>query len=415
MIERLLWASPWNTNSAIARFSMDVIRQLEQAGIKVDVLRTEAAQLLDGSAAPPASGQVYAPGALNHGQILFGYDCMVANFGDYYGFHGALLPVLEKTAPLGIFHDAWMGGLLWGWRNDPQVDANRVDNLLQDLGADPTGLAAIASMCSGVVVHGPHYRDAAEAACPGPVTAIPLAYTFDPIAPPPLERDRLVIATVGHINPNKQVDEVIRAIGIGQRLRDRVSYLLVGPVEYRERSRLERMAKQCGAPMPTFTGWLPEEELRQVLSEVDVICCLRDPCLEGGSASLVTALLSGRPTLVSDQGHYAVLPDDVVMKCSPGREAADVLFHLEDVLRSPAEARNRGQRGRRYALTHHTPETYARRLLEAIEASVRRAPLIRAARRMGAGLAWLGARPDDPVIARAADYLDNFAGRSKQT
>jgi len=415
MIERLLWAGPWNESSAIARFGMDMVRQLERAGIQVDVLRTETGQWLEPAAAPPATGQVFEPGGLNHGQILFGYDCAVANLGDHYGFHGALLPLLRDTAPLGIFHDAWMGNLMNGWRHNLQHDAHRADHFLRDLGSDPSGLPAIAAMCSGVVVHGPHYRDAVEAACAGEVTAIPLAYTFDAIPPPRLQGDRLVVATVGHINPNKRADEVIRAIGFSPILRDRVSYVLVGPIADSERQRLSELAQRWRSPAPAFTGWLSEEELRQVLTGVDVICCLRDPCLEGGSASLVTALLSGRPTLVSNQAHYAACPDDVVMKCWPGREASDVVAHLERVLAAPEDARGMGQRGRDYALTCHSPEAYAGRLVEAAEASARRIPLVRAARRLGANLSWIAAPPADPVVARAADCLDNLVGRSTQT
>jgi glycosyltransferase involved in cell wall biosynthesis len=415
MIERLLWASPWNKTSAIARFGMEVIRQLEQAGVKVDVLRTETGRYLDAPAPAPETGQVFDPGSLNHGQILYGYDAMVANFGDHYGFHGGLLPVLLDTAPIGIFHDAWMGNLLAGWRHDAQRDVKRVDALITDLGADPSGLSAIAAMCSGVVIHGPHYREAVEEACSGPVSAIPLSYTFDPIAPPRFERDRLVVGTVGHINPNKRADEVIRALGFSPRLRERVSYRLIGPVEEKERRRLLDLARRWRAPLPTFTGWLPEEDLRRNLEAVDVICCLRDPCLEGGSASLVTALLSSRPTLVSDHAHYAALPDDVVLKCSPGGEAPDIVTHLERILRSPSEARELGLKGREHALLHHSPEAYAGSLMGAIEASIRAAPLVRAGRRLGGVLSWIAARPTDPVVSRAAAYLDNLVGRSAET
>ena len=266
MIERLLWASPWNPSSAIARFGMEVIRELEAAGIRVDVLRTETGGRLDAAAEPPASGQVFEPGTLNYGQILYGYDSMIANFGDHYGFHGALLPLLLDTVPVGIFHDAWMGNLLNGWRHDNRRDVKRVDAFIHDLGDDPSGLSAIASMCSGVVIHGPHYRDAVEAACAGPVTAIPLSYTFEPIPPPSIRADRLTIATIGHINPNKRADEVLRAIGFSRRLRDKVTYTLVGPVENSERQRLSDLARRWHAVVCFCDGGVCNTVGRRVMA-----------------------------------------------------------------------------------------------------------------------------------------------------
>src|SRR6185437_6113756 len=159
----------------------------------------------------------------------------------------------------------------------------------------------------------------------------------------------LVVATVGHLNPNKRVDEVIRAMGVSPLLKDHAVYLLLGEAQDGERARLLDLANRWGAPPPQFMGWLPESELQAMLEGVDVICCLRDPCFEGGSASLVVSMLSARPTLVSDQAHYAELPDEVALKCKPGREAADVVRHLEWVIKNPELARTMGEAARDYA------------------------------------------------------------------
>ena len=140
------------------------------------------------------------------------------------------------------------------------------------------------------------------------ITTIPLAFTSSPLTPPRLDGQSLVVATVGHLNPNKRVDEVIRAMGASPRLGANVTYLLLGPVHDSERARLLSLAERWRAPIPQFTGWLSEPELHAMMDRVDVFCCLRDPCFEGGSASLVVSLLSARPTIVSDQAHYAELP-----------------------------------------------------------------------------------------------------------
>ena len=153
---------------------------------------------------------------------------------------------------------------------------------------------------------------------------------------------------------------------------------------------------------------LPAATLHILLVGVDVICCLRHPVLEGGSASLLLALRSGRPTLVSDQGSYAEVPDELVLKCPPGREAAHVLHHLETVLDDPRAAEDMGRRARDYAESVHSPEAYVAALLPFLERAARAAPAIMARRRIGRTLAELGLPSDPASTAGAARGLDDL-------
>jgi hypothetical protein len=335
------------------------------------------------------------------------FDGIVANLGNHYGFHGAALPLMWSVPSLVILHDAWMRHFLQGWRHAAGPDIPIVDRMLGALGErqDPTGLGPLCSLAAGAVVHGPHYLDAARAACPGPVFEIPLAYAIPDLPPPRRLADRLVIATIGHINENKCADEVLRAIGASPRLRQRTSYFLIGPVEPHVQARLIEVARRVGAPEPHFTGWVPDMMLHALMAGLDAICCLRHPVMEGGSASLVSAMLSARPTLVSDQGVYGALPEGLVMKCRPGAEAAHVMNHLESILDAPVAAQAMGKRARAYALGVNAPRAYAAALVSALEASIRVAPSIRTGRAIGSCLAEFGAAPDDPAAARAAASL----------
>jgi glycosyltransferase involved in cell wall biosynthesis len=414
MSRKLLWASPWNETSAIAKFGLDVIGELATMGFEADILRTE---LGDALALPPltADGQVHHPGDLSQAEVLDRYDAVILNLGNHYGFHGGGLTLLQENAPLVILHDAWMGHFMESWRRAAGPDGWRVDGLTSDLGGDPSGINVLCGGASGAVVHGPHYLDQVQQACPGPVAAIPLAFTFPPMTPPRLDGQRLVLATVGDINPNKRADQVIRAMGMSPLLRANATYLLLGHVRDEERARLTALAERCQAPAPRFAGWLPESELHAVMEGIDVFCCLRDPCYEGGSASLVASLLSARPTLVSNHAHYAELPDEVVLKCAPGREAADVIEHLEWVLENPQEARAIGKAARDLALVERSPRAYAERLCAAIDASIAAAPVVRAAFRAGRRLAGLGMSSKDPAADRIAANLEGLLGSQPQS
>ena len=402
---RLMWAGPWNERSGIGLFGMEIVRELAARGHHVEVLRTEVG---DDLLLPPrpAPGPVHVMGVLPIDQLAGAFDGVIVNLGNHYGFHGGAMPLLQEMAPLVILHDAWMGHFVAGWCQAAGEDAFRVGVLLDGLGRDPSGLAPLCALASGAVVHGPHYRPAVEAACPGPVAYIRLAYTFAALAPPRLNIDRLIVATLGHVNSNKRSDEVIRALGASERLKRSVLYMLIGPVEPAERARLLDLAHRTGGTgIPHFTGWVFDEVLRILLAGIDALCCLRYPALEGGSASLIVAMLSGRPTLVSNHASYAEVPDSCVMKCAPGDEAGDVKRHLETILNDPAAARAMGERARQYASYAYAPGAYATQLLQALDQATRAAPAIRTARAVGRRLAEIGIMPGDPSIARTSVAL----------
>ena len=334
-----------------------------------------------------------------------GYDSVIVNLGNHYGFHGAALPLLRETAALVIFHDAWMGDFISGWRHAAGQEGWRIDRLLQGGGDDGSGISLLSSLSSGAVVHGSHYRAAVEVACPGPVATIPLSYTFQGTLPRPEIQDRMIVATIGHLNKNKQVREVIRALGASERLRNRVFYLLIGPVEPDEQASLVALAREVGALDPHFTGWVPDEMLRILMTGTHAFCCLRHPAYEGASASMITCMLSGRPTMVSNHASYGEIPEGLVLKCSPGEEADDVRHNLETILDDPEAAFAMGARAREYALTKFAPASYAAELQHAMTLVAEASPAIRAARLTGQRLGEIGVRSDDPVVLRIGQAL----------
>lgn len=414
MTLRLAWAGPWNARSAIAAFGTEIVAALTASGHTVEVLRTEVGEAAK-LAALPAPGVVRFFDRPTSGRMEHSYDMLMVNFGNHFEFHGAALPGLGGVPTLAILHDATMDDFVYGWRafvasGEIARDASfeRVEN------GQSSALEWICSRCAGAVVHGRHYQAAVAAACSGPVQVIPLALTFQGICtdlpPPPPVKNRLILATVGHVNANKRVDQVIRAIGASPILRERTHYIVVGPVEDAERGRLTRLAARVGAPAPDFTGWVSDDTLCILLAGTHAICCLRHPVLEGGSASLILALRSGRPTLVSDQGSYSEVPDGLVFKCPPGREAAHVLHHLEGILEDSASAQAVGQKARDYAERVHSPRAYVDALMPLVERAARNAVPMLARRRILDTIAGLGWGCDHPYAARAARGLDDLLG-----
>ncbi len=137
-------------------------------------------------------------------------------------------------------------------------------------------------------------------------------------APPQPRDDRLVVASIGYVNPNRQVEQVLYALASHGELRRRCE-LEVDRARYLEASarRSKASALDLGLHKPGFTGWVEDAELRRLMASVDVLCRLRHPILETGSASLITGMRSARPVLVSAHGAYADVPDDLVLSLHP--------------------------------------------------------------------------------------------------
>jgi hypothetical protein len=141
---------------------------------------------------------------------------------------------------------------------------------------------------------------------------------------------------------------------------------------------------------------------------VDVLCCLRYPLLEAGSASLITAMRSGRPVLVSNHGVYAEVPGDLVYRCRPGFEAGDILRHLLAIRNDPAAAAGKGAGARQYALEVNTPRRYVDGLLPALDKATAAAPAVMAARHLGRQLGRWRVPPQSPVGERLGNELSGM-------
>lgn len=416
---RIAWLSPWNEKSAIAQFGSHIVAEMESRGIDVEIFRTEvgtAMQLNSRQAKAPVRFLSEVPDALLHE-----FDMIVANLGNYHAFHGAMLKRLETLGFIAIFHDKIYPDLVWG----EAMSSPNVERYLKNAVTTMYGMESwagsyeavvktrpmiewLAGSALAAVVHGEHYRSLVESVCPGPVVTLPLVLEFDGLSEPkPIEED-LVIASVGMANPNKRIDQIIQGIATSQVLRRVCRVMVIGDVQETERARLTALAKSCRVQPPHFTGWLADPELLSLLDQVDVLSCLRHPVSEGASGSLLLSLRSGKPTLVSNQGIYAELPDGIVMRCAAGYEAKDVGRHLLDIVRDPVTAQKMGERARRYIAEVHTRKRYVDGLLSLIDSAIGLSPVLQTALSLGAYLGTLGVSEVDPVVGRVSEMLDTL-------
>jgi glycosyltransferase involved in cell wall biosynthesis len=420
---RIAWATPWNIHSSTTMFSRCIVEELTNRGHTVHVIRTEFGEALGLEPLPMPEGVLppRAAAAVPNNELRLGYDAIVTNIGDNFPFYGAVFYLVGVAPFLSIIHDTVLTRLFSGFgihagatRAAALLTAARDAGLVRQASEDPLP-EWFAGHSIAMVTHARHCVGRLRNACPGPVVTLPLACP-DSGNPPRRTLDGWFnVATIGCVNPNERVDTIVEAIGISPELRRRCRYKVIGAVEEAERVRLEALAAEWELNPIELTGWVAKDELERLIGETDAICCLRHPVLEGGSGSLLAALLAARPVLVSNQGVYSELPDNIVMKCAPGRETIDVARNLEFLVANPEIGRAIGERARAYVLQTHTSEKYVNALLPLILHAAPAGPAIATGLAIGRTLAKLGVKASDPALSRiAAEYCLMLKGEGRR-
>ena len=364
---RILWLTPIGERSAIGRSSRYVVEDLVKAGHDVTVVSSETEAALKPHAFLARTFSSFK--AFREQDDPASFDVVIAHFGDHFPNHAGCLHVLGHPRLIGIFHDADMtnfgnGFFAFGPALFPGLPQETLTR-----GAITGSLAA---RCAGAVAHSPFYAGALDS-CDGSVAVIPLAWDLDEAArsatqapTPRAAGDRLAITTIGNINRNKCADRVIRAIGASATLKARCDYRLVGAIEDKERDYLAGLAADQGVSL-TMLGAVDDATLNAEIRRADIISCLREPVLEGASASAIECMMHGKAVMVSHAGFYLELPADCVIRVAAETRPEDILKSLEPIARDPVERNALAARAKAFAETVFAPKAYARDLIALAE------------------------------------------------
>ncbi|HJV43959.1 glycosyltransferase family 4 protein [Caulobacter sp.] len=427
---KICWVTPFALRSSIGRVSAHVTAALAARGHEVEILRCED-QDEPTEALHPTRLPVRHWRSTDLSRLGEDFDVVIVNIGDNYPFHAGVFAILDAAPCLGIFHDFYIYNLFSGWLHYNGLDYRRHDaEIVATYGqeAEPDAVAVrsgqmldmgeiaaklpmtewLAGRCEAALAHARFYAPRLEAACAGPVAVTPLCCP-DRAAPPgpPKAKDRLTITTVGVMNPNKRVADVIRAIG-GSETLSACAYRLVGPISDEERVRLETVAAEVGFANLVIDGAVDDDTLDQRLDEADIICALRKPVLEGASGSACEGMLSGRPTVVAKAGFYGELPDDLVFKVGGEIVVDEIRTVLERLAGDAALRRETGAAARAWALETLNAERYAQAVEALAQAQLTSRPLLAVGRRIGQELRGMGVAEGDPAAARIGATLQKL-------
>jgi glycosyltransferase involved in cell wall biosynthesis len=394
---KLVIFTPATIKSAIGRMACLVVQALTRQGHHVVVVRTEDLSHIDGPHHPFGVDVLRWDGMDEVRAALDAADEVIYQIGDNYQFHRGCLEWLPDAPGIVCLHDYFLGHLFCGWAEFRRAKALAI---LRAWYSETTASSYfshdtktfishtvetapmtewIASMATGVVTHSSWAIERVMNSCPGPVHVIALAYDAPQLSLSPAETsradDRLTILTIGHINPNKRAESVIRAIGHSRLLREKVRYRLVGPIAPSIAQQLRKLASRLDVDL-LISGEADDRGLQQAIQEADIMCCLRLPALEAASASAIESMLCGKPTVVMDTGFYSELPDEYVRKIAPDRELSDLQVTLEGLCLDEEQRLALGRDAAAWAVQHFSGDKYARGLLEICESAARSNPIL---------------------------------------
>ena len=136
--------------------------------------------------------------------------------------------------------------------------------------------------------------------------------------------DPFLIASFGHVNPYKRVEQVLRMVRTLRRAGINAHYVIVGSVS--ANFALEALVRRTGtAACVHVTGYVSSQEFGAYVAAADICINLRHPTAGETSASLLRLLAAGKPTAISASGSFLEIPRDCAMHIPLDATEAELL------------------------------------------------------------------------------------------
>jgi glycosyltransferase involved in cell wall biosynthesis len=416
---KLAWFTPMSQKSAIGRFSVAVAASLAKLA-DVEICYFDADRIRE-TVVPTRRFQSSKSVTV---ETLSSYDIVIYNFGNYLPFHREIFLLSRQWPGVCILHDFVMHHFFAAYHLD-DLRAEASYKLLMQTTYGPaapvTGrvwetdevvrfplFEEVTRGALGIVTHSEFFKQRVEASFAGPVARIPLAYDAGTNRPEisrqqlAVKDDQILIVTIGHVNPNKQVERVIDAIARLGAASPPIVYAILGPALPDYERKLKAAVKAGGlTDSIRFLGQVSDDVLSGYLSAADICINLRFPAMEGASASVIEEMLFGKPVIVMNTGFFAELPDDCVVKVRADSDA-DLLSALKQLVHDESARKRIGALAQLFAESEFHAGKYASRFMDFLWHVRSARPLLGLADRVGVELARIG-------VARDAKVVDSFA------
>jgi glycosyltransferase involved in cell wall biosynthesis len=220
-----------------------------------------------------------------------------------------------------------------------------------------------------VIVHVPNIFTNLKSENWWPVCYVPLPYAVSPITrqgasetvKPKTNQPPYTLIAFGYMGSNRRIDAVLQALN---RFPDREKFRLSIYGKLDNEGHIRSLVSSLGLiNIVRIHGFVPEKELELALSQAHLAVNLRYPTMGEASGSQLRIWYHNLPSLVSNVGWYADIPEDATAFVRPEREIEDICKHLGAFIENPEGYAKMGKAGRRILDEHHDPVKYAQAII----------------------------------------------------
>jgi glycosyltransferase involved in cell wall biosynthesis len=320
-------------------------------------------------------------------ELLSGLN--IYNFGNDVRFHNAIYRIAQRVPGLAILHDTRLHHFIFAYYRPGRPEWERYVRLAAELygekGAetareiiDSHGILIDAHVeempfiepflanAIGVICHSK--SACAEVKQRSAIPTLRLPLPFESLARTPRVRRvwsppfRLIM--FGYVGSNRRVKEVLAALkNVCAEIDFHLDLYGILQNEAETESLIDALGLRSRV---TLHGFVPEQALDDAIASAHLAFNLRHPTMGEASGGILRSWAQATPTLVTDAGWYAGLPDRVVKKISIENERANLVQALKELASNPAIYQALGNEAQEFVRTNHHPAGYAERLAHAL-------------------------------------------------
>jgi len=210
-----------------------------------------------------------------------------------------------------------------------------------------------------VLTHTPVARDAVEATQTVPTYLLDLPFRPSDAAPEVIRSGigPMRFVQFGYTGPNRRLQNVLEALAP---LTGEIDFHLDVMGNLWDPAYIAQRAADLGLSRHiTLHGFVEESALDEAIARAHLVFNLRHPTMGEASGSQMRIWNAAAPSVVTDLGWYADLPDETVFKIDPDHEVPALQRLIRQLAADPALGRAKGAAGRAQLEARHAPARYA--------------------------------------------------------
>lgn len=326
---------------------------------------------------------------------LKGFDAVIYNMGDNSVYHNKIFDVLKQHRGAVILHDISVINFVYGYYMNYQNNPDEFINISKAYYGEDDAIniyksssdaklwnsldtikynyiQLITKYCNYAIVHSNYHLEILKKEYLGPSRVIYFPYkSFSNEVNYIDKNKKLNLLTVGYVNPNKRVSQIIEAIGTNEKLKQNIVYNIAGKLDGAEyEDQIRHLIKKYRLDnIVILEGFTKKEKLEKLYTEADILINLRKPAMEGASWSLVEQMDTGKPIIVNDVGFYGEIPDECLIKISDSCdfEIINIQKALINVIDNFEDMKLIGISAKKYLNENFSQEMYNYKFNEALE------------------------------------------------